>query len=77
MKNYCFSFTDYEVANLFTAVDCFLEYLDEYRYDLSNIQFECLRGLRGLFEGITLKYMGHSSSDSLPILFELREESDG
>lgn len=73
MMNYGFSFTDYVVANLYTSVDCFLEYLEEYGYEVGEGQLKCLRRLRLLFEDPAVKYFGHASADSLPIIFEPKE----
>ena len=73
MKRYEFSFTDYQVANLYTSLDCFLEYLKEYGYDVGDVQLECLHSLRLLFEAPTVKYFGRASSDSLPVIFEPKE----
>lgn len=73
MKRYGFSFTDYEVANLYTSVDCFLEYLEEYLYEVGDGQLECLHSLRLLLEAPAVKYLGHASADSLPVIFEPKE----
>lgn len=73
MKRYGFSFTDYQVAQLYTSVDCFLEYLEEYGYEAGSGQLECLHSLRLLFEAPTVKYLGHASADSLPVIFEPKE----
>lgn len=73
MKHYNFSFTDYQVANLYTSVDCFLDYLEEYGYEVGNGQLECLHSLRLLFEYLAVKYLGHVSPDSLPVIFEPKE----
>ena len=74
MKHYGFWFTDYEIAILYTCVDCFIEYIDEYGYEVGEGQMECLRNLRGLFKYPATKYLGHASADSLPVIFEPQEE---
>lgn len=74
MKRYGFSFTDYEVANLYICVDCFLDYLEDYRYKVGNGQLECLHSLRLLLEAPAAKYFGCALADLLPVIFEPQEK---
>ena len=56
--NYRFTFSDYEVANLHLALEVFLDYVDEYRYDISGVQRCTVEFLIDEFEGIASKYHG-------------------
>lgn len=78
MKTYVFWLTDYAVANLFNAVDAFLEELEDTREPRpSKVQYQTLVSLFNLFEERAMEYFDCETSSSIPWIFDPKDVVEG
>ena len=76
MKKLFVELTEYEVANLFVAVDFLLEHFeDDTQPSPSAVQYQTLHDLAELLGQAARAYFGYSSALFLPLIFDPVDES--